>query len=271
MIRFLLRHLVLIVTSIIMLLPFVWMISLSLKSGAEMFLPDIHLWPREWNAAANYEAALTRSPLLRFLLNGVIVCAVTLTLQIVLALPFAYAIAKLRFKGREFLFSLVVAGLMIPPQVLAIPLFVLFYRLGLLDTYGALILPWGASVFCIFLLRQFFRAVPDELIDAARLDGMSEIGIILRIMAPAAIPAIGAFAIFSVVSHWNDLFWPLIMVKSETLATPPLGLVYFRNAESGNEYGPLMAASVIITAPLIVAFLFAQKRFIEGMALTHKR
>lgn len=270
MTRLVLRHCILLITGTFMLLPVIWMISLSFKSSVEMFLPEIHLWPREWSAVANYTAAFSKAPLLTFLINGVIVCGSILLLQIVLALPFAYAIAKLRFRGRETLFLLVVMGLMIPPQVLAIPLFILFYHMGLLNTYSALILPWGASVFCIFLLRQFFRGVPGELLDAARLDGMSELGIILRIMMPAAIPAIGAFAIFSVVSHWNDLFWPLIMVRSADLATPPLGLVYFRSADAGNDYGPLMAASVIITAPLVVAFLFAQRMFLEGMAMIQK-
>jgi multiple sugar transport system permease protein len=271
MMKTVLRHTILLFTGTALMVPVVWMISLSFKSSAEMFLPEIHLWPQTWNAAENYGAAFTKSPLPKFLLNGVLVCGAILALQIAVALPFAYALAKLRFKGREVLFSFVVAGLMIPPQVLAIPLFVLFYQLKLLDTFAALILPWGASMFCIFLLRQFFRAVPTEIIDAARLDGMSELGIVLRIMTPAALPAIGAFAIFSVVSHWNDLFWPLIMVKSESLAMPPLGLVFFRSGESGTNYGPLMAASVIVAAPLVVTFVFAQKYFIEGMTLINRR
>jgi multiple sugar transport system permease protein len=123
-------------------------------------------------------------------------------------------------------------------------------------------------VFGIFLMRQFFKTVPDDLVDAARMDGISEFGIVWRVMLPAAIPAVTAFGIFSVVAHWNDYFWPLIVLTSEHLRTPPLGVAAFRNEEAGTNYGPLMAAAIVIIAPLVVAFLLAQRRFIEGITLT---
>ena len=117
-------------------------------------------------------------------------------------------------------------------------------------------------------MRQFFRTVPDDLIDAARLDGISEFAIVWRVMMPVALPALIAFGIFSVVAHWNDYFWPLIVLSSQELYTPPLGVAAFRNDEFGNAYGPLMAAATIVIAPLVIAFLFAQRRFIEGIAFT---
>ena len=260
-----LRHLTLLATSIFALLPFIWMVSLSLKSPGEMFQSSLSLWPEQFSAVENYSKALTAAPLPRFMLNGVVVCGAILLLQLLISAPCAYALAKLRFAGREALFALVLVALLIPHQVLALPLFVLCYRLGILDTYAAMILPFAVSPFGIFLLRQFFKAIPDDIVHAARLDGMSELGIVWRIMVPMASPAVIAFAIFSTVSHWNDLFWPLIVTQSEHLMPPSQGIVSFHNADTGIDYGPLMAGAVLVVAPLIIAFLFAQRRFIEGL------
>ncbi|WP_315832405.1 carbohydrate ABC transporter permease [Bradyrhizobium prioriisuperbiae] len=262
------RHGGLLLTTAFALIPFIWMLSLSLKPQAEIFQPAFHLWPQSFHGFENYRIALTSAPMLRFLLNGLFVCATIFLLQMLVCVPCAYALAKLRFRGRDTLFSAVLVGLLVPPQALAIPHFVLLHVFGLLDTYAALILPWTISTLGIFLMRQFFRAVPDELIDAARLDGLGEFEIIWRVMLPVAVPALAAFGIFSVVAHWNDLFWPLIAVRSEELSTPALGILLFRDDEAGQLMGPLMAGSVIIVAPLILAFLFAQQRFIDGISFT---
>ena len=156
----------------------------------------------------------------------------------------------------------------IPAHVPAIPLYIMLWNVGLLNSYPALVIPFVIWVFGIFLMRQFFRSVPDDLVDAARMDGISEFGIVWRVMLPAAIPAVTAFGIFSVVAHWNDYFWPLIVLNSEHLRTPPLAVAHFRNAEAGTNYGALMAAAIVIIAPLLVAFLLAQRRFVEGITLT---
>ena len=140
--------------------------------------------------------------------------------------------------------------------------------LGLVNTYTGLVAPFTISVFGIFLFMQFFRALPDDLLDAARLDGMGEGGIVLGVVVPNAWPAVTAFAIFSVVAHWNDLFWPLIVVTGDRVATPPLGLYAFRAAEAGSDYGALMAATLVITLPLVLVFLLAQRRIVEGITLT---
>jgi multiple sugar transport system permease protein len=266
--RALARHAALLLTGAFALAPFVWMLSLSVKPPEEIFQPAFHLWPQAFHGFENYRAALTAAPMHRFLLNGLLVCAAIFLLQMLVCVPCAYALAKLRFRGRDTLFSAVLVGLLVPPQALAIPHFVMLYLFGLLDTYAALILPWVISTLGIFLMRQFFRAVPDELIDAARLDGLGEFEIIWRVMLPVAVPAIAAFGIFSVVAHWNDLFWPLIAVRSAELSTPALGILLFRDDEAGQFLGPLMAGSVIIVAPLVLAFLFAQQRFIDGMSFT---
>lgn len=220
-------------------------------------------------AAFNYSKAFSQAPLLRYLLNGVIVTVSIFLIQIVVALPAAYALSKLRFWGREIVFSIVIIGLLIPVHAIALPLYIMLAKVSLINTYAALIVPWTISVFGIFLMRQFFMTVPDDLIDAARMDGMSEYAIVWRVMLPTAIPALLAFAIFSVVAHWNDYFWPRIVITGDrSLFTPPLGLREFKGDADGSFYGPMMATATVIVTPLIVAFLLAQKRFIEGITLT---
>ncbi len=217
----------------------------------------------------NYTKAFTEAPLLRYLLNGVIVTASIFLIQIVVALPAAYALAKLKFWGREAVFSLVLFCLLIPVHAIALPLYIMLAKVGLTNTYAALVVPWTISVFGIFLMRQFFMTVPDDLIDAARMDGMGELAIVWRVMLPTAIPALLAFAIFSVVAHWNDYFWPRIVVTgNRDLFTPPLGLREFKGDGDGSFFGPMMATATVIVTPLIVAFLVAQRRFIEGITLS---
>ena len=166
-----LRHGVLMAVALVFLMPFIWMVLTSLKPADEIFGSEIHLFPTRFAAVENYTLALTKVPLLRYLWNGVLVCAGILVLQILVALPAAYAFAKLSFRGKPWAWRLVMLALMVPYQATAIPLYVMLYHAGLLDTMGALILPFSVSAFGIFLMRQFFRTVPDDLIHAARLDG----------------------------------------------------------------------------------------------------
>ena len=259
------RHAALLITGALTLSPFIWMISLSAKSRDEMFDPGFFLLPKQWHAWENYSEALTAAPLLRFLLNGTIVCSSILALQLLICVPMAYALAKLRFRGRNALFGAVLFGLLLPHQVLALPIFILCHKLNILNTYAALILPFIVSPFGIFLFRQFFRTIPDDILHAARLDGLSEFSIVWRIGVPMSVPAMVAFSIFSVVAHWNDLFWPSIVIKTTQLMPPSLGVAAFRGIESGNDYGPLMAGTVIVILPLLVAFGLAQRWFIEGL------
>ncbi len=164
--------------------------------------------------------------------------------------------------------GLVIVALMIPMQVPAIPLYVAVAYAGLLNTYTALIAPFVISAFAIFLFRQFFVSYPDEVLDAARLDGFSEVGIVWRLMVPAAWPAVAAFATISVINHWNDLYWPLVVVTDTAMMTPPLGLAAFRaSGESTGNVGALMAGGVMVTAPLVIAFLFFQRALIRGLGL----
>ncbi|MCA3300716.1 MAG: carbohydrate ABC transporter permease [Roseomonas sp.] len=263
-----LRHALLILGAGIMLAPFVLMISISFKPPGEVFAPQFTLLPQQWYAVENYTAAFTRVPLARFILNGFLVTFCIFVMQALTALPMAYALAKLRFAGRETCFTLVVLALLIPPQVPAIPLYIAMWQLDLLNTYVGIILPSTISVFGIFMMRQFFRTVPNDLIAAARMDGLGEFAIVWRIMLPTAMPALTAFACLSFIWNWNEFFWPFLVVQDEALMTPPLGIAFFSNAEAGTSFGPLMAAATAVTAPLVLAFLLAQRAFVEGVTMT---
>lgn len=262
------RLAVLSLAAFVALAPYLWMVAASLKPLDEIFRRPLALLPEDLHAAENYGKVFAQVPVGTYLWNGLVVCAGILLFQLLFAVPAGYALAKLRFRGREWLFGAVMLGLLVPPHVPALPLYVGFANLGWLDTYAALIAPFTISVFAVFLFRQTFRALPDELLHAARLDGMGEGEIVWRVALPNAWPAATAFGIFSVVAHWNDLFWPLIVVSGPERATPALGVLYWRSAEAGDDLGALMAAAVVMTAPLVLAFLLAQRRFVEGIATT---
>ncbi len=249
----------------LILLPFLWMLSLSLKPQDEIFASTIALFPSrlEWG---NYVKAFTETNIPLFLWNGFVVVAGILFFQLLFSIPCAFALAQRNFRLRTVVFGLVLAALLVPFHVTAIPIFLGLAAVNLLDSYAALILPFIPTAFGIFLFRQFFAQMPTELFDAARVDGLSETAVVWRIAFPLALPAATAFAIFSVTAHWNDLFWPLIATTSPEIATPPRGILYFRDQESGDDVGPLMAGAVIITAPLVLAFLFAQRKFLQGLA-----
>jgi multiple sugar transport system permease protein len=255
----LLSHAVLLAGAVVMLAPFAWMLLTAIRPAEEVFGAVFNPIPGRFAAPENFS------------LNGAIVCLGILAVQLLAAIPAAYAMAKLRFRGRGLLFALILFGLCVPIQVPALPLYLALANAGLLDSYFALMAPFFLTVFGMFLFRQFFRTYPDEVLDAARLDGMGEFEIVWRLAAPAALPAIAAFSVFSVVAHWNDLYWPLIVVTSRELAVPPLGILAFRDTESGGNYGALMAGAALVTAPLVLAFLLARRAFLRGITMTGLR
>lgn len=261
-------HAILLIGAFVILLPFVWMFLTSVKAPNEIFDNPFQLVPETFYGVENYTRALTTVPMLRFMLNGAIVVFGILAVQLVTSITCAYALAKLEFRGRSLLFALVILSLCIPIQVPALPLYLGLAHLGLLDSYFALMFPFFLSVFAIFLFRQFFKSFPDEVISAARLDGFTEFEIVVRLILPSAKPAIAAFAIFSITAHWNDLYWPLVVISSLEYATPPLGMLFFRDGELGTNYGALMAGAAMVTTPLLIVFLFAQRQFIQGMTMT---
>lgn len=268
MFRRLLPLLLLGLGAIFALLPFYWMVLTSIRPPAEIF--NISLWPvpQDFHAAENYAKAASAVPMARLMLNGAIVCLGILVVQVATAVPAAFALAKLRFPGQRLFLTLVIAALCVPMQALALPLYVGLASARLLNTYFALMAPFFLSVFAIFLFRQSFRSYPDEIIEAARLDGFSWMEICWGLVLRGSLPALAAFSVFSIVAHWNDLYWPLIVVTDIAYAPPPLGMLFFADAESGADYGALMAGAAMITAPMVLCFLFARRQFIAGITMT---
>lgn len=261
-------HAVLLAGALVVTAPFIWMIATSLKPSNAIFDNPFQLIPDSLAGLDNYAKALSTVPTLRFLLNGAIVVTGILIVQVSVAVFCAYALAKLEFRGRSLLFGFVVLGLCIPIQVPALPIYIALSDLGVLDTYFSLMVPFFLSVFAIFLFRQFFKGFPDEIVQAARLDGFTEFEIVVRLVLPSARPAIAAFAVFSITAHWNDLYWPLVVISSLEHATPPLGMLFFRDGQAGADYGALMAGATIITIPLVIVFMAAQRQFVRGITMT---
>lgn len=259
-------HVLLIIGSLFMLLPFLWMISTSLKEAREVFT-----FPPQWLPSSpnwsNYARALTSMPFGRFYLNSFIVATSTTIITLATSSLAAFAFARLRFKGRDTLFLVYLATLMIPFTVLLIPNFVLVRYLGWYDSYQALIFPPAFSAFATFLLRQYFRGIPVELDDAARIDGASSLRIWWQIIMPNSAPALAALAIFIFLGNWNEFLWPLVVTNSENMRTIPVGLNSFQGQFSV-RWELLMAAAVVAMLPVLVVYMLAQKWFIKGITIT---
>jgi multiple sugar transport system permease protein len=250
----------------IMLLPFFWMVTTSFKTEAEalrvppQWIPTSFMWQ-------NYIKAWNAAPFGRYFFNSFFMAITTTVGEVFTTILAAYAFAKMTFFGKNALFAILLGTLMIPGQMLLLPNYVTIARLGWLDQYEALIIPWLVSVFGIFLLRQFFRSVPDELRDAARIDGCSRFRFLFTIMVPLSKPAIFTVALFKFLGSWNSFTWVLIMTNKATMRTVPVGLQVF-SSEIGTAYEQLMAASVLAIIPVLVLFFFTQKQFIQGVART---
>jgi sn-glycerol 3-phosphate transport system permease protein len=248
-------------------MPFVWMLSTSLKT-----LPETMIFPPEWFPKnyewGNYAQAWNSGPFLMYFSNSLVISIGILFFQFLTIIPSAYAFARYSFKGSSLLFGLVMVTLMIPSQLIFLPVYLQLSEWQLLNTHWALILPFASSAFGIFLLRQSFKQVPEELIEAARLDHAKEWKILLKIMVPLAKPVLVTFALFSFIAHWNDYFWPLVMTTDETARTLPLGIAKIREVEGVATWNVLMAGNVILVLPILIAFFFAQRQIIRAFVYT---
>jgi len=265
----LLRHVVLIIVTIAFLMPFYWMLISAFKENTMVFSNPIKWFPNpiRWQnfpEAFNYPGF----PFLKFLWNSTYYAGMV-TLGTVISCSLAgYAFARLRFPGRDALFSLTVASLMIPGIVTFIPVFLLFKNLGWLGSYKPLIVPaFFGNAFFIFLMRQFFKTMPEELADAARVDGASEFVIFWRIMLPLVQPALIVMSVFTFLWTWHDFFGPLIYLNQQDQYPLSLGLYAFRSRRS-TEWGLMMAGATLTTFPLVILFFFAQRYFLQGIKLT---
>ena len=260
-------HVILMSGVIVILFPFLWTIIASFKITKEFFRFPPTFWPDQWTLF-QYKAAWNFAPIGRFLVNSAVQSACITFGQLLTASMAAYAFAKLEFRGREVLFYIVLATMMIPIHVTMIPLFVTMSKLGWDNTYQGLIIPFLANAFSIFLLRQFFMTVPQDLEDAAIIDGCSKARFLFRILIPVSRTGLAAAGIFTFVHHWNTYMWPLLITSSNRMRTVQIGLAMFVEREAGTDFGRLMAASVIVALPTIIAFLMGQKEFIEGITMT---
>lgn len=248
-----------------MLFPFVVMLTTSVKTPEDVFGLPPTLLPTEWEFG-NFGAAMDAMPFWRYLGNTLLVSGLCVVGSLLSCPLVAYSLAKLRWRGRGVLLMLILSTMMLPPQVTLVPLYLLWDRLGLTGTYLPLVIPsFLGTPFLIFMLRQFMLGIPDELLQAARLDGASELRVYLQIVLPLARPALATVAVFQFVWSWTDFLNPLIYLSDESQYTLSIGLYNFFS-EHGVDWGPLMAASVMFTLPALVIFLLGQRYFVEGIA-----
>ncbi|MGQ9560116.1 MAG: carbohydrate ABC transporter permease [Candidatus Oleimicrobiaceae bacterium] len=261
-------YLYLTVLAAVFLLPFFWMLSTSLKGSEQIFTypPRWIPKPLHWQ---NYRDVLTTMPFLRYLFNTTFITVMSIIGVVLSSSLVAYAFARLRWKGRDSLFLFIIGTMMLPAQVTMVPVFVLYKHIAWLDSFKPLVVPlfFGGGAFNIFLMRQFFLTIPQEVSDAARIDGCSEFRIYWSIVLPLSKPAVATIAILVFMMQWNDFLGPLIFLSSKSKGTLALGLAMLVGQHT-TEYGMLMAASVLLLIPVVVIFFLFQRYFVQGLMMT---
>lgn len=255
--------------SMFFLLPFIWMLLTAIKTDVEAIRIPIQWFPKQiqWE---NFAQAWDSGPFLLYLRNSLIYSFGVIFVQLLTTIPAAYAYAKFDFKGKSLLFYITMGTMMIPSQLIFVPMYQMMSQWRLINTFSSLILPFSASSFSIFMMRQAFKNVSDELIEAARIDGLHELGIVIRIATPNAMSSVATFVLFSFIGHWNDYFWPLIMTTNDTVRTLPIAIARLNDMEGGTNWPVLMAGNVILVLPLLIAFFCAQNRIVHAFTYTSK-
>ncbi len=261
----LLSHATLIIAAVIVGLPFFWMIATSLKSDVE-----VGLFPPMWIPAAlhweNYERVWTSYPFDTFYINSIITTMSGLILEVIIGAMSAYAFARIEFPHRDVLFLVVLATMMIPAEMALVPNYLTLRNLEWINTYQGIVIPYVSSAFGCFLLRQAFLALPQEIFDAAKIDGAGHFRILMTIALPMTRPVVATFALFLFIAKWNAYLWPLIVTNTWEMRTLPIGLVMVREAEITLGWQHLMAASLLVLLPILIVFFLAQRQIIEGIA-----
>ncbi len=250
----------------IFLIPFVWMALSSLKPEADIMGHPERFFPRRITIE-NYRSLLVQIPFFKFLLNSVIFTGTVTVSSLLFDSLAGYAFAKLKFKGSNILFIIVLITMMIPFQITMIPIYLLLNEMKILNTYIGLILPRLTNAFGIYFMRQSFLSVPNELIDAGRIDGLSEEGIFFKVMLPVVASSLMSLGIFHFMYNWNDFLWPMLMTNTTSMQTLPVGLALFQG-EHVSQHGPIFCGAVLSILPILIMYLFAQKSFIKGIALS---
>ncbi|MFD0023467.1 carbohydrate ABC transporter permease [Streptomyces sp. NPDC058382] len=252
---------------LIMSAPFLWMALSSFKTSSELTASPPVWIPTEWTLG-NFRDLLDKLDLPLYFMNSVIVAVLVTVSNLVFCSMLGYALAKLKFAGRNKIFGLVLGALMVPGNLMLLPLFVLMSKLQLIDSYAGLVLPFAAGAFGVFLMRQFMQSIPDELLEAARMDGAGEWYIFWRIVMPLVKPALATLSIFTFLGSWNNFVWPLIATNDPDKYTLPVALATFATDpnKSGGSNGMLMAGSFLIVLPVLVVFIALQRHFTQGIA-----
>ena len=260
-------YIVLTLGLIAMIMPFIWMILGSFKTTAEIRQYPTEFLPRE-ATFENYVQLFGRLDFATFFTNSIIVAVFVTLGNIVFSSMVGYALAKLEFRGKKLLFGLVLTTLMVPGVVTFVPLFVLTANLGLVNSYPGLILPFLITPLGVFLMRQFMLSLPDDIIEAARIDGASEWRIFLRVIMPLCGPAVATLTILTFLGSWNNFLWPLVVATTEDMYTLPVALALYSVGQNAAQYGLMMAGAVVVVVPVLFVFVLLQRYFVQGIALT---
>jgi multiple sugar transport system permease protein len=266
-INYLLLYTVVLIGLLIFCIPVYFMVTTSVKAEAEVFALPIHWIPREFKPE-NYPGAFATAPFGRYFYNSVVVALATVASTLFFSALAGYGFAKFDFPGKNLAFLFVLSTMMIPFQILLIPLYVVVYNLGWTNNYAGLIVPGALSAFGVFLMRQFCLTLPEELLDAARIDGCGETGIFWRIVLPLLKPALASLAIITFLGSWNNFLWPLIVVNKSNLFTLPVGMTVFSQPMRAPYWTFIMAVSTVATVPVVIVFVALQKYFIQGVVIS---
>lgn len=257
-------YLALAVVSVVMAFPFAWMILSSFKSLREIF--RFNFWPTAWSLA-NYQEVLLTTQFPRWFMNSLVVAGISTVSVLFFCSLVGYTLTKLRFPGKNFIFLLILSTLMIPTEMLVIPWYVMAAEYGWINTFWGIAFPGLIPAFGVFLMRQFFQSLPRDLFDAGRVDGVSEFGLYWRVGLPLVGPGLAALAIFNFVGNWNAFLWPLIVAKSPSMRTIPVGVALF-SGEAGTAWNLIMASAALAVIPVLIVFFIFQRQIIEGVVLT---
>ena len=250
--------------AVFMVFPFVWMILTSLKTGADVYSFSMIPNPA---TTQNYSFVFTRTDFVRWFLNSIFIAVMVVSSVLMFDTLVGYTLCKMQFRGKQLVFILIMSTLMVPTEMLIIPWYLMSAQLKWLNTYWSIMFPGLITAFGIFMMRQFFEGVPDELLEAARIDGLNELGIYARIALPLVMPAVSALAIFTFLGNWNAFLWPVIIVSNKELVTLPVGHAMF-TTENNPEWERIMTAASLGTVPVLAVFMVFQRQIIEGINLS---
>jgi sn-glycerol 3-phosphate transport system permease protein len=246
-------------------LPLLWLLSAAFKESSEIYIIPA-TWIPDNPTLANFPEAWNAAPFGMYYVNTIFITVVSVLGKLIMAATTAYALVMLRFPGKSFIFALILGALMIPPQVVVVPNYLLFADFGLVNTYTALILPHIPTAVGTFLMRQAFLALPREILDAARVDGASHLRTLWTIMLPLSMPVLVTFGLLATQDVWNDFLWPLVITNTANMRTLPIGIFWLLDSEGNTQWGVVMAGALYVIMPLLIVFLWAQRHIVEGIA-----